>query len=66
MGFGYFVFFLKGICGFLSVGAFLVKIPVISGVLVRRGILVKIPGNWAIFVFPGISNCAFGDLLDLG
>ena len=37
--------------GLSSAGGFLVKFPGVSGVLVRRVILVKIPGNCAVFVF---------------
>ena len=42
--------------GFLNAGGFLVKLPGISaGFKVRRGILLKILGNWVAFVFSGIS-----------
>ena len=50
--------------GFWYAGEFLKKNPGISGLLVRRGILVKIPGNCAVFVFPGISNYVSGSLRD--
>ena len=43
--------FRREFVGFLSVGGFLVEIPAISGVLVRRGILITILGNRAVFVF---------------
>ena len=42
---------------FLSAGEILVKIPEIPGVLVRRGILVKVPGNCEVFVVVRIELC---------
>ena len=52
--------------GFLSAGGFSIKIPGISGVLrCAGGILVKITGNCAVFVLPGISNYVSGSLRDL-
>ena len=51
--------------GFFSAGWFLVKIPGISGVLVRRGIFVKILGNCEVSVVVGISNYVSGSLRGL-
>ena len=64
MGFGHLGFSRKfpGICGVLERRAIFRKT---SGNFwsfkVRRGILVKIPGNCAVFVFPGVSNYVSGD-----
>ena len=51
--------------GFMVCRGILVKIPVISGVLVRRGDFRFFPGNCAVSVFSRISNCVFVDLRGL-
>ena len=51
--------------GFLGAGGFSVKFLGISGNLVHRGILVKIPGNCEVSVLPGISNYVSSNLRGL-